>query len=240
MWLDDLVEQSHAQIGEREREALWMRGVTDLQIDQYRIGWLDSKLPTAAYPQDFLRWSYNGKKLDDVFMLPLTNALGELKGAQFRHVERERTGWRDYFINTDEPAFFGLAQAMPHIWETESVFVVEGGFDVFPIQRGIPQVFATITARVPDPLVRLLRRIARKVWLGYDMDETGRRGCTWFERQYGDEFETRIVEYPRVRLVDGKVSKDPSDLWEAWGDQKFGAFLRRELDPFSLEDIRYA
>ena len=214
-----------------------MRGVSDEQIGQYQIGYLNKRLPPLDYPKGFLDWSHHGERLDDVFMLPLTNTLGDKRAAQFRHVEREQTGYRDYFIDKEEPVLFGLSQAMPAVWETETAFVVEGAFDVFPIQRVMPQTFATITARVTEQLVRLLRRIVRKVWLGYDMDDAGRRACSWFVHQHGDEFETRVVDYPRVRMIGGKVSKDPSDLWEAWGDEKLGAFLRRERDPFATEEM---
>jgi len=225
-WLDDFVGHAAGNLTERAREALWARGVTDEQTSLFQIGYLDRELPEGIdFPPGFLDWSFRGGKLDDVFVLPLTNTLGEIHGLQFRHVDRERTGYMD-FIEKGDLVLFGLGQAIPHIWETRSILLVEGGFDLFPVQRFYAPTVATLTARVVDPLVRILRRLVDRIWLGYDMDDTGRKASARFVRQHGEEFgHVGIVDYPRVCMVDGKLSKDPSDLWEAWGDQKFSAFL---------------
>lgn len=225
-WLDDLVTSAQGGFGNRERSALLSRGVSDEQVEQYRLGYINRKLPTLKGAEAFLKWSNGGSKLDDVFVLPLVNSLGDLKGVQFRHVERERGGYMDYFVEQNEPVFFGLAQAMPAAWKTSSLYLVEGAFDLFPVQRTFPETMATLTARVTDPLIRFMRRFIRHVWLGYDMDGPGRRACTKFVRQYGQEFTTKVVAYPVVRMVNGKDTKDPSDLWETWGEGRFSDYLR--------------
>lgn len=225
-WFSDFVQYTSTRLDDRVREALWARGVTDEQIELFQIGHFDRELPGGIdFPATFLDWSFRGGKLDDVFVLPLTNTLGEIRGLQFRHVERERTGYMD-FIEKGDPVLFGLGQAIPHIWKTRSIFLVEGGFDLFPVQRFYAPTVATLTARVVDPLVRILRRLVDRIWLGYDMDDAGRNASQRFVRQHGKEFShVGIVDYPRARMADGKLSKDPSDLWEAWGDPKFSSFL---------------
>jgi hypothetical protein len=229
-WIETLVERAHANLGDREREALWMRGVSDEQIDLFQLGYLDCDLPSLDQADNFLSWCSGGSKLDDVFVIPLTNTLGQVRGLQFRHVEKERTGYMDYMPYEDEPIFFGLAQAMTRVWNTKAIWIVEGAFDVFPIHRVIANVIATLTARVTTQLVGLLRRLVDVVWLGYDMDEAGRRACAQFVRKYDKEFVVHVVEYPRVLTLGGKGRvKDPSDLWEVWGDKKFGAFLMEKV-----------
>jgi DNA primase len=147
----------------------------------------------------------------------------------------------DFIEGKDEAVLFGLAQAIPHIWRTRSVFLVEGAFDLFPIQRHVPQVVATLTARVVDALVRVLRRLVRRIWLGYDMDETGRRGSDRFIKAHGDDFEdVSIIEYPKVKMISGKLIKDPGDLWEAWGDTQLGAFLTKATVPDPQLESFYA
>jgi hypothetical protein len=229
-WIDQLVEYAEGRLGDRAREALWMRGVTDEQVLLYHLGYLNSDLPDLDYPKDFLEWSDNGKTLDDVFVLPLTTVLGQVKGLQFRHVERTRAGYRDFIPYDQEPVYFGLGQAMPHVWRTGEVFLVEGGFDLFPIQRVRPQVVATLTARLTGQFAQLLYRIAGSIWFCYDWDDAGRNGVERFKRSnYSRHFKVHVIQRPgdAPRGSKGPV-KDPSELWESWGDDRFGVFLRRQ------------
>lgn len=248
-WMDDLTAYAAAGIDGRTKEALWGRGVTDEQIAEYGLGYLDRDLPDLPYSETFLKWADNGNKLDDVFVLPLTNTLGAIKGFQFRHVDRERAGYMDFIAEKGEAVLFGLNQAMPHVWKSRSVFLVEGAFDLFPVQRVNPATVATLTARVVDPLVRILRRLADQVVMGYDMDEAGRASCEKFAKWHGKaspvgakEFDVRIVDWPQAAM-DGGFIKDPSDLWEALGDDQFGKFVRsvsgreRTMGPFDAETI---
>lgn len=231
VWADDLVAYAARQVTDREREVLYGRGVTDEQIALYKIGHVNRRLPDLTGADDFLKWAH-GVKLDDMFVLPLTTAYGAVKGFQFRHVERERKGYTDYFTTQDEPCLFGLAQAMPHVWETGGVLLVEGAFDLFPLQRHVPAVFATMTAKVTEPVLRLLRRLVRHVWLGYDMDKTGRKAGYEFLREHGSEFETTLISYPKIFKVGSKeLIKDPGDLWEAWGDPQVREFILSIVKP---------
>lgn len=230
-WVDDFVAYAESQVDDRMREALYTRGVTDEQMALYRLGYFNRELPDLPYPKEFLDWSKDGGKLDDVIVLPLTTTLGALKGLQFRHVERERAGYMDFIAEKGDLALFGLAQAMPHVWETRSIALVEGGFDLFPIQRTFPGSVATLTARVVEPLVRILRRLVAQVWLIYDMDTPGRNACEKFTRQHGEEFKIHVPKYPSVPKIGGGLTKDPGELWEAWGEEKFSAHFRSVMDP---------
>jgi len=232
-WADTLVGFAHDCLGEREREALWTRGVSDEQIDLFQIGHLNKKLPDMGAPNEFLEWCWQGRKFDDVFVLPLTNTLGHAKGLQFRHVDRGRPGYSDYMLAEDEAVMFGLAQAMPHVWESRAIWLVEGGFDLPPIHRWFPNVVATMTARVTAPLVQILRRLVDEVWMAYDNDKAGRRASEKFEKWHSREFRINILRYPRVgKLGGGGLVKDPNELWEAWGAERFGVFLRRRQNPY--------
>lgn len=235
-WLEQFVQFGQEQLGDKEREALWARGASDEQIKLFRIGCVHNKLPKLDFPEHFLEWCWHGRRLVDHFLLPLTNALGQVKGLQFRHVDRERSGYSDYFAYEDEPILFGLAQAMPHVWKSESIWLVEGAFDLFPIQRVFPEVTATLTARVTAQFARLLRRITKEIWLGYDMDATGRDACARITKTFGQDFEIHDVLFPRPERLDGKGKvKDPSELWETWGDTRFGVYLRQIREPFHTQ-----
>lgn len=237
-WVDTLVDFAHGNLEDREREALWARGVSDEQIDLFRLGCMKKRLPDMGAPKEFMEWCWQGRKLDDVFLIPLTNTLGHVKGLQFRPVERDKSGYSDYMVAEDEAVMFGLAQAMPHVWAAKAIWIVEGAFDLAPIHRVFPNVVATMTARVTAPLVRILRRNVDDVWDGYDNDDAGRRGWGLFEQYHGREFGTHALQYPRVKRLGGnKWVKDPNELWEAWGDERFGVFLRRQQNPYFEESV---
>lgn len=228
-WLDDLTSFAVTRLDDRVREALAARGVSDEQIDLYQIGYLNRELPPLSYPKLFLKQTYNGQKLDDMYVFPLTNVLGAVRGLQFRHVERDKKDYIDYIDDKSEVALFGLSQAMPHVWETGSILLVEGTFDLFPVQRPVPQTVATLTARVVEPLIPVLRRLVDDIWIGYDRDATGMRATANFIRGYGSEFRIHEVAYPTPLMPNGKRAKDPGDLWELWGDEKLVAFFHSVL-----------
>src|SRR5438046_598696 len=95
-WLDDFVSVVSRALDDRALETLYARGVTDEQTGTFGVGYIDRKLPELDYPKHFLDWSFNGANLDDMLVLPLTNTLGEIKGFQFRHVDRDQGGYKDY------------------------------------------------------------------------------------------------------------------------------------------------
>ena len=233
--LETVANFASTNMTEPVREALNMRGFSDEQIDLFRIGHIDTQLPELDDASEFLDWCWQGRKLDDVYCFPLTNTLGQIKGLQFRHVERERSGYMDFIPVGDEAVLFGLHEAMAHIWETGTILTVEGVFDLAPVQRQEPATVATLHARISKQLVAVLRRVVTEVWVGFDMDEAGRSGCEKFAHFHGDEFRVKPINWRRLDLPDGGRTKDPNELWEAWGDTKFGVFLKRQQDPYYTE-----
>lgn len=230
-WLDDFTARSQEQLGTRGLEALWTRGVSSDQIRQFRIGYIDRVLPPGL-PEEFHRFSHNGLRLDDSLVLPLTNVLGQIKGLQFRHVTPEVRGYLTYYHDRDESVYFGLGQAIPSMWGSERAFVVEGAFDVFPLQRVYPETFAALTLGTSESLAKMLRRFVKQVWIGYDNDRDGLRACQDFQNDYGADLDVRPMNCPQIRKSDGKIVKDYSELWEVYGDDKIRDYLRKQVNPY--------
>lgn len=229
-WLDDMVEFASSKIDDEIRESYWGRGADDNQISLYHLGYIDQTLPDTNLPPEFLKWSGSGSKLVRSYLLPLTNPIGEVKGFQFRSVDESVRGYMDYFTEDREAVLFGLGPATKAMWETERVVLVEGAFDLFPLQRIVPEVVATLTAKVAPSFARVLRRYARKVYLSYDQDVAGKRGSSKFIRSYGQDYDEVVeVEYPTVTTLGGKVAKDPNEIWMAWGDERLADHLRCTL-----------
>ena len=232
-WLETLVAEAQEQLGDRERTALWTRGMSDEQIFAYKVGYLDKYLPVAEYPTHFLEW-WADQPREDVFVFPMTNTLGHLRGLQLRSVDPALKGYTDYIADKEEPVLFGLAQAVPHIWTTETICLVEGVFDLCPLQRIHPFTVATLHAGVPRNFWRTLRRLVRHIWLFYDADATGRKVSFEILREHRDQFEVKIFDYPKVPYKNRQV-KDLGELWEVWGDARLGVFLRERYQLNQME-----
>jgi len=226
-WMQELASYAAARV-ERVRDALLDRGVSDAQIVAYQIGHLDGELPDVV-PDHFRKWADG--KINDAFLFPLTDSRGDVCGFQVRSAQRDKSGYSDYLPDKREACVFGLGQAIEAMWDTRTVFLVEGVFDLFPIQRACPSVVATLTAHASPQFVRLLKRVVDCVWLGYDMDAVGRRGCLNFERDHGRELRVYIVSYPQITKV-----KDPGDLWEVWGDSKLIPYVQELMSTKSPFD----
>lgn len=229
-WADGLVEYAQGNLDERVRDALYGRGVSPEQIVEFKLGYLNGVLPSGVDPE-FSQWAHRGEKLKDSYVLPLTNVLGTVSGFQFRSVDQSNKGYLDYFLVRDELVLFGLGQAIPHIWSTESICIVEGAFDLFPTQIVLPYTVSTITAKVTEQLLRWLFRLVHKVYMFYDADSTGRSACREFSNEYRSDFShLQILDYPRgVTLLNGKPVKDPANLWEAWGDDRFKSYIMSQI-----------
>lgn len=228
MWLDDFINYSQQSLGDRELEALWARGVSEDQIREFRIGYVSTLPAEFRKVKEFYQEWWARGRFTDVFVFPLTNALGQVKGLQVRRVDREAKGYSDWLASKDEPVFFGLAQATETIWKTKRVVLVEGVYDLFPVQRVFPETVATLTAKVSSGFERFLKRMVDQVWFCYDMDGPGIRGVKDFADTHLQDF-TRVMtasKFPQVKLVTGKYAKDPSDAWEALGDERFGVVLK--------------
>jgi len=225
-WLESLVEEAQTNLSDREVEALWTRGVSGDQIEIYQLGYLDQRLPKGEYPEHFLNW-WKKQSRDDVFVLPLTNTLGHVRGIQLRHVALERKGYTDYIADREEPVLFGLSQAMPFVWKSETICLVEGVFDLLPLQRHIPSIVSTLHAGIPGNFLRTLLRMARQIDLAYDGDFQGQKVAFDLAREHADRFRFRILRIPKVPFR-GRHTKDPNELWEAWGDKRLGPYLQSD------------
>ncbi len=225
MFLDDLVDLAQSQVTEVEREALWARGVSNKQIDLYRIGFLH-EVPSWDFPERFSR--VVEKCIHDTLVFPLTNPLGEIQGVQFRPVDRNRKRFSEYYHDNSQLSLFGLGQAMPFLWDTRTAWLVEGVFDLFPIQREIPNTFATLTAAVSKQTLTFLKRVVDKLVFVYDNDQTGREGAASFERYHSNDFKSiSIVKLPKIsKGPEGGFTKDPGDLWETLGDLTMSDYVK--------------
>jgi len=194
------------------KEEYTRRGVTESQIEEFKLG--------SAFSKKLFRES--DPDTHDMLVLPLTNVVGDIRGFQVRAIVRSVGGYVDYFVDRKEPVLFGLGQAAPHMYRKGEVCLAEGAFDVLPIQTLYPSIIGTLTAHVSPQTIRLLSRLVSKIWVAYDNDSAGEDGLKRIRKQYGEDFEVASLKLP-------KGVKDPGTLIEKQGPKGVESYAQPML-----------
>lgn len=137
--------------------------------------------PIGTGSSAFLAWARRYWVSWGGLVFPLFDPLGAPVGLEIRRlprvVEPGRNPYADFQITrqTGVPLAFGFPHAVPAIWETRRVILVEGVFDYFGVRAaGYAGVLANLTAAVASPMRRFLGRHAQVVVSLLDMDPAGR------------------------------------------------------------------
>lgn len=197
------------------------RGVSDAQVRDIGIGYF----PDGIWPPymsgesedllSYLEWSSKGYRLRGKLVFPMRNPLGLLRGIQIRSPDPAQKDYSKFYLSRSkvDAIFFGIRPAMPTIWERREVYLCEGLFDYFPLQRAFPNTVCTGTANVSKRQIEFLCRFVDHVYVVFDSDWGGNQFWKRFERDYGSEFKS--VQRIEVR------GKDVSDMWLAMGEKRF-------------------
>ncbi len=180
------MERWNRNITLEQEDYLLERGATEEQIDQLNIGAITGSYEgTVGDKRRFAKWSHGLKRLKGYLCLPLHNMQSEVVGMAVRHPVK-----KDYSKFTLDSAkasvyAFGLPTALPSIWATRTVWVVEGPFDWFPMQRIFPNVIATTTDALTWNQCLFVQRFCRTVVFCLDMDPAGRDGIEISKKRLG-------------------------------------------------------
>jgi hypothetical protein len=125
------------------------------------------------------------------------------------------------------PVWVGMtSDVMGRIWAGSDVWIVEGLFDLFPLEWVVPPtdvVLGSGRAKLTDKHVEFLSRFCRGwVHLVYDNDPTGQKGMHgWTDSETGKRHLGAKDVLHRVGLKCRAVSylggKDPGDIWKTGG-----------------------
>ena len=232
-FLDPMVDKWNLTLPMKQEDYLLERGATEEHIDQLQIGAISGTYNSYAKGDKlrFSRWSHGLKRLRGYLSFPLHNMEGEAVGLAVRHQVK-----KDYNKFTLDDAkvsvyAFGLGMAMPHIWRTRTVWVVEGPFDWFPMQQVIPNVIATTTDALTWQQCIFVRRFCDTVVFCLDMDEAGIRGVQISKKRLGLSYTDEDGhQYPArtsgLHAVEVRYPfKDPGDFYKEKGLWEFQRFF---------------
>jgi DNA primase len=118
---------------------------------------------------------YRGRKIENKLIFPVKDPFGRNVGLVGRSIES-----KEFKVFVTEQAkfdgfFFGLYQALPHIYERNLVYVVEGSFDHMAIVKVLPNTVATLTANLSDAQYDLLMMYCDKIITIFDSDKAGNK-----------------------------------------------------------------
>ncbi len=144
------------------------------------------------------------------------------------------------YINSPETALysksnvlFNLNFAKDAIREADSVFVVEGYFDVISLwQAGIKNVVASSGTAFTPQQARLLARFAEEVYLFFDADSAGRNAAMRsVDILYDAGLEVRVVVAP--------PGEDPDSVAREFGRDRIDELRHDALGyiPFRVQDV---
>ena len=128
---------------------------------------------------------------------------------------------------------FNLINAKDAIRQSESVFVVEGYFDVISLwQVGLENVVASSGTAFTSQQARLLARFASEVYLFFDADSAGRNAAIKsVDALYDAGLEVKVIEPPSGEDPDSIALKFGRDKIDELKDNAIG-FI-----PFRIKDI---
>ncbi|MGI6377577.1 MAG: DNA primase [Bacilli bacterium] len=225
--------QLKVDIGSEALSYLHSRGLTDKEIEDFKIGFAPSDghltvkfLQSKAYSLDEIISAGVGveispgevvDRLRGRLIFPLTDTYGRPIAYSGRRLKKEDSEQK--YINTPETLLFhksdvlyNYQQALNHARQEEAVYVVEGFMDAITLTRvGLKAVVATMGTALTNEHLRLLQSLRSEIRLFFDADKAG---ATATYRTLEALSRTRL----KVRVVKPLVGvKDIDELYQTKG-----------------------
>lgn len=196
------------------------RYVSKEDIDEYRLGY--SKFVTV--PEDdhedrerFLDSTWKGKKFCDKVVFPIQDAMGRVVGLSGRAVDSKLF---KTFVTAEAKYigcfFYGFYQALPEIYKTGTVYVVEGPFDCHALRIALPNTIASLTSGIYANQHDFLKCYCKKIVVVFDDDPPGREGA---------EKASKYLNVDDLNIGYG----DPANCLEKLGKSKFISYVKKKV-----------
>jgi len=204
---------------------LHSRKVTDEEIKLFKIGYSRVIATTNDGTEDhkcFMAETYNGKALESKITFPIYDILGNAAGILGRAIDTKEF---KFYLTLEAKflgAFFGLVQALPIIYETGRVFVVEGPFDLLAFRKVYPNAVASLTAELTDAQYSILSMFAKDIITVFDSDGPGRKAT-----------ERALEKWPNIKTV-CLGWKDPDAGLKYLEFEKFKKFVQKKINEVTM------
>lgn len=221
MFLDKMVRNMNASIFRYNKALSYLdsRGVTTDDIKKYLIGYariinvLDDN--SLEYKR-FMKESWKGRKFETKIVFPIHNLIGQVIGIVGRSIETKN--FKTFVTEESKFSgfFFGLYQALPYIYKTGRVYVVEGTFDCLALSKVFPNVVSTVTSGLYPNQYKILDFYCDSIITIFDNDKAGK-------------IAAEIAEGKKKVINLNLGYKDPAKCYETLGLRKFRLFLEKKV-----------
>jgi len=236
-----LFDKTH---GPRGMGYLEKRGFTRATIDHFEIGYVPDgwdnlvnfffkkKVPHIHAGKAGLIISKENNRFYDRFrdriIFPIHNMNRQVIAFGGRLISDSKS--QPKYLNSPETplyhkktSLYGIDKARAKCRETQTVFIVEGYFDLLALyQHGIENTVATLGTSLTEQHVKILKGIATTIYLVYDSDQAGikaaERGLSIF---HNEGIDAKVIVLPS--------GQDPDSFIFAQGPEKFRLFAKNAL-----------
>lgn len=190
----------HIKYGQKAREYLYDRGITDDLIDLFEIGWapqnyhtlskkLSQKYSNVDIEASGMAIHSDKNSIYDRFrgriMIPIQDILGRVIGFTGRILPEYDDGKMGKYVNSPQTivfdksrVLFGLSQAKINIKTNNRVIIVEGQMDVIMSHKaGIKEIIAVSGTALTEQHIITLLRYTNQFLLAFDNDKAGINAC---------------------------------------------------------------
>lgn len=225
MFLDILIANMHQAIFRYPDVLRYLqsRNISEDEVRTYSIGYSNLVgVPdeNSTDRQRFMDECYRGRKIERKVIFPLKDEIGRVVGLTGRAVDTKE--FKNFVIDKakHDGFFFGLYEALPHIYKENRVFVVEGPVDYLAFKKVYPNAVASMTAGLSEAQHDYLSLFCDTIIICFDSDEPGQRG------------NERVREtYKNILTMDMGNYKDPAKCLEVMGLPAFKNYVRKRV-PF--------
>jgi len=230
MYLDTFVEKANKIIFSYPDPMSYLnkRGITEYDIKKFSLGYVKSANMKVCDSDDYIyikEATYGFRGLQNRIVIPLRNILGHTNGLIVRDITKKH--YVQYFLKEAKNigAFFGLYEALPHIFKTKKVFVHEGAFNSISFSKVFPNSIACLTSILNENQYELLLMFASKIILVFDADDPGSYGMSKIFERFGDKHITTVsLGY-----------NDTNDCYQKMDLEKFKKYITNKV-PILLRD----
>ena len=180
MFLDTLVQTLHSSLPRYDpaKEYLKSRYVSNEEISEYKLGYsrvISVQNDGSSDYETFMKETRDGRAFENKIVFPIYDIIGRAVGLFGRSIEAKEF---KFYLTKEAKytgAFFGLYQALPHIYLTGRVFIVEGPFDLLAFRKVYKNSIASMTAGISDAQYEILSFFVNSIVTVFDSDGPGKR-----------------------------------------------------------------
>jgi DNA primase len=218
------------------------RGLNLEEIKKFKIGFSPNvyNLDRTDDPEceNFSRWlGSKGSFIKKRLVFPIYDEMGKIRGIETRALDKRATNilkpkfkenlkeeinklseseirYKKFYFEKNKflSNFYGLPYAMQEIWETKTVILTEGIFDLISVAKFKKNCLSPLTANMTHYQINWLKRYANTIILMFDMDEKGKQSAEKIKKEFSGDFTIHIVNFKGKDLNDFLINNGEKDL----------------------------